>query len=568
MKKELIQHITEVLVSLGVGDVGAVVLERPQDIMHGDWATNVALVYAKQVKKIPAVFAREIVEALTERKISNVKSISVAGPGFINIMLEPAYYNARLSSLLAEGDSFGNTDVYQGEKVMVEYTDPNPFKVFHIGHLMNNAIGESLACVTEAGGAEVVRANYQGDVGLHVAKAIWGMRQNKLAFPHDTDDLHTKMRFVSDAYVLGASRYEEDELAKKEIDVINREVYSRENDDTNVYYDKGRSWSLEHFEEVYVLLGTTFDRYYFESEVAEKGVSIVRANMGSVFEESNGAIIYRGEKHGLHTRVFINSQGLPTYDAKDIGLTWTKEEGYDLTRSIVVTADEQREYYKVLMAAIGDIDPKVAKKMVHITHGMMQGPDGSKLSSRKGTALTGVSLIEEVKALVYEKLKEREMSEEEKKRVAEYVAVGAVKYSILRAKTSSDIAFDFDRSISFEGDSGPYLQYTAVRARSLLQKAHSLYPGVYVPEYRESERTLHLLLDRYEEVVTRSQREFQPHYIATFAIELASAFNAFYSNNKILHTPEASSRLALVFVTERTLTHALKLLGIRVPDKM
>ncbi|MEX0931703.1 MAG: arginine--tRNA ligase [Candidatus Paceibacterota bacterium] len=568
MKNELEKHITEALISLGIEVTKGVVVERPADSTHGDWSSTVALAYAKQAKKAPLALGESLVAILKEKNIQHVKDISLLHPGFINITLTSEYYTERIKDILLKGKEGEVSGEFKGKRVMVEYTDPNPFKVFHIGHLMNNTIGESIACLMSAGGADVVRANYQGDVGLHVAKAIWGMRQSRPAFPEDTDDLKTKMTFVSNAYAYGASQYESDEQAKKDIDAINKEVYTRENEDINVYYDKGRAWSLEHFEEVYALLGTKFDIYYFESEVATKGVEIVRKHIGTVFEESNGAVIYRGEKNGLHTRVFINSQGLPTYDGKDIGLTWRKEETDPSDISVVVSAEEQKEYYKVLVSAIREIDPAISEKMRHVTHGMMQGPDGTKLSSRKGTALTGESLIEEVEELVWEKLRERDMSEEDKREVMQAVSVGAVKYSILRSKTSSNIAFDFDKSISFEGDSGPYLQYTAVRARSVLDKAGSQFLADATPVFEEVGKALYLLLDKFEEVVVRSQRELEPHHIATYAIELASAFNAFYANTPILNVPETPSRLALVHAVELVLTHSLSLLGIRVPKKM
>jgi arginyl-tRNA synthetase len=452
---------------------------------------------------------------------------------------------------------------------MVEYTDPNPFKPFHIGHLMTNAIGESIARIIEANGATVIRANYQGDVGLHVAKAIYGML--KEGGPDGLLPVSNQAEIIGMRYSWGSNEYDTNEEAKKEIDTINKKIYEKSDSEINILYEHGRKVTLEAFEEIYALLGTKFVHYFFESEMAVVGTKIVREYTGKVFEESDGAVIFRAEKHDpkLHTRVFINSQGLPTYETKEIGLTVTKFEKENPDLSIIMTAIEQGEYMKVVTKAIEMINTSYSSRMKHITHGMMRLTSG-KMSSRKGNIITGESLIRDSIALVAEKVVEREMSQQEKKEIAEIVGISALKYSILKSSAGSDIIYDQEKSISFEGDSGPYLQYTAVRAQSIIAKAGDEVIENVQPTEEYTSTRLEKLLYRFEEVVVHAKEEFQPHYIATYLTELASEFNSFYANTKILidDNPYKHYHLVLVSAFYITMKNGLHLLGIQTPEKM
>jgi arginyl-tRNA synthetase len=295
-------------------------------------------------------------------------------------------------------------------------------------------------------------------------------------------------------------------------------------------------------------------------------------NLGRVFEESNGAIVFRAEKYDpkLHTRVFITQAGLPTYETKELGVTEEKfKTKPDLDLSIVITATEQMEYMKVVAKAISIIHPDYESKMKHITHGMMRLVDG-KMSSRKGNILTGESLIRDTVFLVGERLKEQDWSEEEKNKIAEAVAVAALKYSILRQSTGGDIVFDFEKSISFEGDSGPYLQYSYVRAHSVIEKAQkeNISPDPHSKSVEIFE--IEQLLYRFPEVVLRSASEYEPHYIANYLIELARSFNSFYGNTIIVKKEDPTSpyKVALTYSFTFVMKKGLHLLGIEAPERM
>ncbi|TSC67100.1 MAG: Arginine-tRNA ligase [Parcubacteria group bacterium Gr01-1014_73] len=323
IKEKLDGLIKQTLKSLGI-EAKEILLEHPADLAHGDYSTNVALVYAKETKMKPKELAESIRFALLKELAQDeigISKIEVAGAGFINFYLSPKFFADSIAEILAFGENFGKNESRKDEKVMVEYTDPNTFKVFHIGHLMSNAIGESIARLFEFSGAKVIRTCYPSDVGLHIAKAVWGVFQDKENYPSAGTSLSAKTNFLGRAYVAGTKAYEGGESTKKEIDEINQKLFEKSDLELNKIYDEGRKWSLDHFEELYKKLGTKFDYYFFEGREGRDGEKIVSEFLKKgVFEKSDGAVVFRGEKYGLHTRVFITSQGLPTYEIKELGL--------------------------------------------------------------------------------------------------------------------------------------------------------------------------------------------------------------------------------------------------------
>ena len=570
IKEKIENLIKEALQNLGV-EAEQVVLEHPADFKNGDYSTNVALACAKKAGKNPRELAEAIVATLRQAQgefSEQVREIQVAGPGFINFYLSREFFAESIKQILDQKENWGKNTMLAGKKVMIEYTQPNPFKPFHIGHLMSNAIGESISRIVEFSGAKVVRANYQGDVGLHVAKAIWGILH---AEPINEDDKNA--HWIGEQYTKGSDAYENYETTKSEINEINKRVYDRTNENINKIYDWGRKETLAAFERIYAILGTKFDHYFFESDMAPIGEKIVRANIGKVFTESQGAIVFEAEKYDpkLHTRVFITSTGIPLYEAKEIGLIMTKFEKENPDLSIVTTAIEQGEYMKVVQKAVSLINPELEKRMKHITHGMMRLASG-KMSSRKGNVVTGESLLSDSIEIVREKVAHREFSSKDKVAIIEAVSVSALKYSILRSSLGSDIIYDFEKSISFEGDSGPYLQYTAVRANAILEKATNLLStfNFQLSTVPKEITLLEKMLYQFPEVVERAHESLEPHHIATYLTELASAFNSFYANTHILNddNEHKAYQLALVEAFHTTMKNGLHLLGIQTPEKM
>ncbi|HVV15246.1 MAG TPA: arginine--tRNA ligase [Candidatus Paceibacterota bacterium] len=545
IREALEKAIAAALGELGAGSVSFTV-ERPGSMDHGDYATNAALAAAKALKKNPKEVAQMLLTMLSS--IEGIKKTEIAGAGFINFFISREAV-AKEISRAAQDAEWGSNSLYKGKTVMVEYTDPNPFKEFHIGHLMSNAIGESVARVLEISGAKVIRANYQGDVGPHVAKAIWGkMQKPELSW--------------GETYVLGNAEYE---AHKADIDMINKQVYEKSDDKVAELYAAGRKLSLEHFEELYTALGTKFDRYFFESETTPLGTALVKKHP-ELFVESEGARVFRGEEEGLHTRVFITSQGLPTYEAKDLGLLDVKSKE-KLDVSITVTANEQNEYFKVVLAAAAHIAElaEIAGKTKHVSHGMMRFAEG-KMSSRKGNVITGESLLEDLKDAAKEKMEGRELADAEK--TAEAVAVGAIKYSVLKQGSGRDIIFDPEKSLSLEGDSGPYIQYAHTRALSLLKNAgrEGVEPGT--DDKPAAANALERLILHFPDVLSRAAQELEPHHITTYVTELASTFNSWYASERIIGGTNPQYGILIAQAVEATLKKGLHALGIPAPEEM
>lgn len=548
---------------------GDFVVEHPADLKNGDYSTNVAMMLSKRLSKNPVEIAKDFAQKLNENKILEIEKIEAVG-GFINFYLSREFFEESIQKINKLGENVGDNDLYKNapasalssggrRKIIIEHTQPNPFKEFHIGHLMNNAIGESISRIIKTSGAEVKTCSYHGDVGLHVAKAIWGkMEKPELSW--------------GDAYAYGSKFYEENENAKKEIIEINKKIYEKSDPVINDLYEEGLSFSIKYFDFLYKRLDSHLDDRFFESISAENGKRIVLDNVGKVFENSHGAVVFRGENFEpkTHTRVFINSGGLPTYEAKEIGLAQLKMDTYrPFDKSITITASEQDSFFDVVEVAIGEVFPELKGKLKHLSHGMLKLPSG-KISSRTGDVITADYLINQVKGKVSEKIKDREFSDEEKENIAEVVAIGAIKYSILRQAIGRDIIFDFDKSISFEGDSGPYLQYTTVRAKSVLEKGKLEIRNSKLKIQNWETKEIERLVYRFEEVVERAGREYAPHYIVTYLTELAGTFNAFYAKEKIMDENDTNSpyKLAITSAISHILKKGLYLLGIKVPERM
>lgn len=573
IKKTIEQALRQAQGKLG-WEVPQYVVEHPKDESHGDYSTNVALILAKKVGENPREVAEKLVTYLqNDTQIASVidtERIEIAGPGFINFWLKESYLMGELGR--AREDGYGRNEILAGKKVMVEFTDPNPFKEFHIGHLMSNTIGESIARLLEAQGGEIERANYQGDVGLHVAKAVWGMKKEleirKLELTSlEKWGIKERQEFMGAAYALGATEYEADEGIKAEMHKLNKQIYERSVEEINALYDAGRKWSLEYFETIYARLGTKFDQYFFESEAGTVGLKVVEEGLAKGVLEmgEEGAVVYRGEKDGLHTRVFRNKLGLATYEGKELGLAKTKYERYKYDLSYIVTANEITEYFKVLLTVMKKLYPELAAKTTHVPHGIMKLPTG-KMSSRTGKVVTGESLLNELKEVVLAKMGEREI--ENKEEVADRIAVAALKYTVLKQQIGGDTVYDPAKMTNLEGDTGPYLQYTYARARSVISKSTTTrVDPSQLQGINPSKEEVAILrwLYRYPEVVEVAGAKLEPHLVAGYIYELATRFNSFYNKHKI---GDDQARLEITEAVAKVLKSGLGVLGIVVVEEM
>ena len=552
-------------------DLAEIKTEIPENNIFGDYSTNIALLLGKIEKKNPMEVANVLLNDFNAKKLDIFEKIEIKEPGFINFFVSKKYLFNNLKNVLQKKD-YGFLKPLKGKKIIIEFTDPNPFKLFHIGHLYSNIVGESLCKLIETLGATVRRANYQGDVGLHVAKAIWGFldlkeRNPKEFHPEDIEDW-------ARSYMYGAQMYEEDKKAKEEIIIINKELYKKSGPKINELYRKGRKLSLDYFEKIYKRLGVKFDYYYFESEVADFGKKIVKDGLEKgIFKKSEGAIIFPGEDYGLHNRVFVNSQDLPTYEAKELGLAITKYKKFKYDKSIIITGNEVNEYFKVLIMALMQIDPVLGGKTFHIGHGMVRLSEG-KMGSRTGNVVTAESLLEDTKSLVFDLIKSStDFLPKEKEDVIEKITMAAVKYSLLKTSIGQDIVFDFKTSLNIKGNSGPYLQYSAVRCKSLIKKAkYKVSADGFQKEIDFSKEELSVLrrIIHFPEIVAEAAQNYSPNIICNFAFQLAQEYNVFYNTNPILNSEKEvkNFRLFLTSAVLRILEKSLYLLGIPIPEKM
>lgn len=590
-------------------------LEHPTDPAHGDYASNVAMALFGQLaddQKKEFNNPRQLAEKVAATVDADEKLISkieVAGPGFINFTLAEHFLLEELGKVLTNSDQLVPT-INSGKKVVVEFTDPNPFKQFHIGHLYSNTVGESIARLLVVTGAEVRRANYYGDVGMHVAKSIWGMRE-KLADQDLTalaqKPIADRVKFLGEAYALGATAFKEDDQAKEEITQLNKLIYqisqdimveekdwqpiadykqyldqetldSWDYDEIKKLYQAGKSSSLAYFQSIYDRVGMSFDNFYPESVVSEYGLELVRAGLKKgIFVESKGAVVYEGEKQGLHTRVFINSAGLPTYETKELGLAPAKYQDGKYDVAIIITGNEIDEYFQVLLAAMKEIEPDLGNITEHLGHGMVRLPTG-KMSSRTGEVITGQWLLDEAAKRIAQVLKAapKGLSAQSQGLIAEQVGQAAIKYTFLKSSIGRDLAFDFNESLSFQGNSGPYLQYTHVRCQSVLKKVNdsdTLFDINDANDMDMKTEEIDLLrnLYQYSEVVIEAMTQRAPHLVCTYLYHLAQAFNLFYTKHSVLKAEsemQKQFRIALTQATARVLGQGLGLLNIQLPAEM
>ena len=522
-------------------------IDTQQHSKFGDYSTNIAFCVGKN----PIEFAKKIKDEILKANYSSVKSIEVAGGGFINFYLHDEFFCVKKNT--------NKQKQKQNKQVLVEYTDPNPFKVFHIGHLMTNIIGEAVASLYESLGYKVVRLCYQGDIGPHVSKAILGVINKNIK----TKDLSVKNIAESYAYINKMEK--EDPGVSEQITLITQNMYAKTmSQHQNNIYRIGKDLSMEHFKELYEILGTKFDNHFFESEVYESGTKIVLNNLkNGIFKNSDNAVIYEGKKKKLNTRVFITSKNTPTYETKEVGLYFKKLTKYPKALfSIIITANEQDNFFKVVDAAIEDIIGKKTKTL-NITHGIMKIIGSGKMSSREGNIISGEELLKKVIQEVSEK------NPKLNKKEIETIAVSAIKVGVLRQEYTKDIHFDIKKEISLTKGSGPYLLYSVVRCRGILSKK-PLWRVVnfLLPNSSYVNREILKELDQYSEVLKSAKEKNSPHHLVQYLIRLSSLFNSWYAKEKIIGTKNQNQKLLLVDMVKEILEDGLSACGIKKVNRM
>jgi arginyl-tRNA synthetase len=555
IRKDLLELLNKSVNKLGVVDT-EINLTRPSNILFGDFTTNIALRLSKQLNKNPIDLANEIAKNISENKI--IKKINVVKPGFINFFIKKSVLFKEINKILKNNEELKKE--VKKQKIILEYGQPNTHKVPHIGHLYSYIYGESLARLLEFLGHDVKRLNYQGDIGLNVAKCLYIVNKN-MSEIKKLKSLKQKIDFLQKSYQQGSKLYEKDKTAEKEIDQLNILIYKK---DRSIYdlWKETRQWSLDFYKEFEKTLGVKYDKNYFESESSEQGKKIVEENIGLIFEKSQGAVIFRGEKYNLHTRIFINSFGNPTYEGKEIGLNYKKMNDFDFDTSIVTTASEQNEYYKVTTKATELLFPKLKDKLKHLGYGMINLETG-KISSRTGKIIDPINLIETIKNQIRKEFKSNNITSEK-------LSLASIKYSFLTSDPFKNIIFNIEKSIAKEGHSAAYILYTYVRTRGILKKISLKNRDFDIEELNNEEDKVLRLCYCFSEVIKESMIYYKPNILANYLYELSKIFNIFYQKHQVVNTDNKNrnKRTYLTETVSSTLKLGLYLLGIGTVEKM
>lgn len=580
-KRRIEEELKKVVNDLGYEEVD-IVCDIPKNKSFGDYTSNIPLQLANlksdKVKQTAPEIAKQISEKMeTPEYLEKVEAVG----GFINFYLKP---NALMENLnqVCDYSSLVNPEVElenDKQKILLEYASFNALKPVHVGHMRNIVLGEAISRLLESQGNKVFRADYASDIGLPSAKVVWALQQDLEGFKQaKKKPLKEKMDFLGEVYVKGNSAYESDENAKEEISHINKKIYQRDPEITKIWQE-ALKWTFEYFQFIYDLVDSRFDKEFLESEVEARGAEIVRENIGKVFREDQGAVIFPGEEFGLHNRVFISSVGNPTYEAKDMALAEEEYKAFPFDRAIHVVANDQDEYFKVIFKALEQLDPDLARKEEHLSYGYVFLESGKKMSSRYGNVVTLEDVYEQIKSRIEKIVQKSEvLSENEKIEIIKIVSIGAMKFSILRYAPRTDITFDLEKSVSLQGDSGPYVQYSYARAKSVLRNAkfdyqvelpHSeKHPDTIEHELEKEERDLLSHIEHFDILVSSATENLSPNLLAEYLLDLSKIFNLFYQKHPIIKGEQTEFRLALTCAVAVILKQGLNLLGIESPERM
>jgi arginyl-tRNA synthetase len=514
-----------------------------------------------------------------------------ADRGYLNVYFETAVFAGRVVAEVEQAGTGYGSGPPRGERVMVEFAQPNTHHSIHIGHARTAILGESLARIVEFSGFDTIRASYPGDIGLGVITCVWAYA--KFYAGQEPQGIHERGRWLAAIYAEATARLEPKEGETPE-DRAQREGYDRERREMLLQWSEGdpevrrlwertRQWSLDELNEILTTLDIRMDVFFYESQVEESSKQMVEELIAQGIAEderpTGGPVIVRiDEKLGLkkekyRTAVLLRSDGTSLYLTKDLALARVKFEQYGVDRSIYVVDVRQTLHFQQAFKILELWGFPQAPKCYHLAYGFLTLPEGA-MSSRRGNVIFLKDVYDEAVRRVEDVIAEKnpDMPAEQRPAVAAQVGLGALAYALLSVDSSKDIVFDWDSALSFDGQTGPYLQNAAVRAAGILRKAGEVPPlPAFDRELTEHEVSLIDLTARFPDVVRQAADEYKPLLVANYVYELARAFHAFYHSDPVLQAPEPSvrtSRLHLTRAVRQTLENALRLLVIATPEQM
>ena len=496
-----------------------------------------------------------------------LSAMQVVGP-YLNFYVNKKYLaEETLNKIFKEKKAYGKTKTKK-ETIMVEFFHANTHKGVHIGHLRNISLGAAVSNLLEAVGKKVIRVNYQGDIGPHVAKCLWGYLHFKEKEPKEHKGI-----WLGKIYAQASQKTKDNEKLEQEVKELNQKIYEHEKSIEPVW-KKTRKWCLDDFEDFYKQFGVKFERLYFESEVDNEGKKVFQELLKKkIAKKSDGAIIVDLKKYKLEIYVGITSDNYPTYYGKELGLAEIKQKEFKFDKSVHVVGSEQNMFFQQIFKTYELMKSPLSGKSTHVSYGLVMLPEG-KMSSRAGTMVLYHNLFTELVSLAKKEIKKRHksLSAKEIDSRAKMITFGALKYSMIARENQRNIVFDWEKALDFEGDTGPYIQYAHARACSILRKAdHKINTKVHFESLdSEQEKKVILHLSKFSEVIVKAAEQYKPYLLAKYLLDLSQYFNEFYHNCPVISdlAEVMYARLLLVDSVRQVLENGLNLLGIKAPQEM
>ena len=588
----LIPKVQEAVQALYGIEIAAeqVQLQKTRSEFEGD-ITLVVFPFVKAARKAPAMVAQELGEKLVGGLIEKYNAVQ----GFLNLSIAQSYWLEQLQAIAAAED-YGQLSRGEGEKplMMVEYSSPNTNKPLHLGHVRNNLLGYSIAKIQEANGWNVVKTNIVNDRGIHICKSMlawqkFGNGETPASSGKKGDHL------IGDYYVRFDKEYKaeikalmaegmDEETAKKEAPLMKEAqamLVKWEQNDPEVrgLWQKMNEWVYAGFDETYQMMGVGFDKIYYESDTYLVGKGEVERGLakGDFYRREDGSVWADLAQKGLDEKLLLRADGTSVYMTQDIGTAKLRFEDYPINKMVYVVGNEQEYHFKVLSILLDRLGFPFGKELVHFSYGMVELPNG-KMKSREGTVVDADDLMAQMIADAKEISKDKvntlpDITEEEASEIARMVGLGALKYFILKVDPRKNMLFNPEESIDFNGNTGPFIQYTYARIQSVLRKADTPASNLSPLTSNLSSKELALIqrLVDYPVAVRQAGDEFSPAVIANYAYNLACDFNSFYHDHSILNEEDADKRalrLVLAQTVAKVIKTAMALLGIEVPNRM
>lgn len=572
-------------------EASSVCLQSTRKGIEGNLAV-VVFPWVKAAKKSPEAVGNEIGEWLVKNEPSVVRFNTVKG--FLNLVIRPTFWNSVLANIAAT-ENYGKVAATENSPlVMVEYSSPNTNKPLHLGHVRNNLLGYSLAEILKACGNKVVKTNIVNDRGIHICKSMLAWKKwGNGATPESTGKKGDHL--IGDFYVLFDKHYkaelkdlmakgmteEEAEKASPLMQEAREMLRKWEQKDPEIrqLWEMMNSWVYAGFDETYKRMGVDFDKIYYESNTYLEGKEKVLEGLekGIMYRKEDGSVWADLTDAGLDHKLLLRSDGTSVYMTQDIGTAKLRYQDYPIDKMIYVVGNEQNYHFQVLSLLLDRLGFKWGKDLVHFSYGMVELPEG-KMKSREGTVVDADDLIDDMVNTAREVSKELGkldgVSEEEAEKISETVGLGALKYFLLKVDPRKNMTFNPKESIDFNGNTGPFIQYTYARIKSVLRKAEE--NGIKFADYsnvepNEKEISLIQTLSTFPSTVAEAGRSYSPALIANYTYELVKQYNQFYHDYSILREEDAavrSLRLTLCKVTAEVIKTAMSLLGINVPERM